>query len=116
MTRSPALLRRVLFALFLGLTALCVLAKPVTGAAHEVHDLVHVLAEAGADGIDPDAAGGGDTDPLHAEDGCCFHAVALPLIVAGTVVVPGAADPPGWRTETGETSHPSRALRPPISA
>jgi hypothetical protein len=115
-TRSPALLRRVLFALFLGLTALCVLAKPVTGATHEIHDLVHVLEESGAVGIDPDAGGGGDIDPLHAEDGCCFHAAALPLLVTGLIVAPAPSDPPGWLTESGATSLPSRALRPPSSA
>ena len=116
MTRSPALLRRLLFALFLGVTALCVLAKPVTGATHEIHELAHALAAAGADGIDPDAGDGGDMDTIHAADGCCFHAVALPVHAQGLIVVPAVAEPPRWRAAPGATSSPSPALRPPIYA
>ena len=69
-------MRRALFALLIGLTALCVLAKPVAASGHEIHEAAHAIADAGGDIPDPDGEDGGP-DPQHAEDECCFHAVAL---------------------------------------
>ena len=106
-------MRRVLFALFIGL-ALCVLAKPVAASAHALHEAAHAIADAGGDIPDPDGEDGG-ADPQHAEDQCCFHAVALAHVETRAAIATPPHSPPGFRGAPAPAAPPSRFLRPPIA-
>jgi hypothetical protein len=114
-TPSLPSLRRLAYALFLGLTVLCVLAKPIIGSAHEVHELAHALADAGGDDTDRDPDDG-QASPLHAEDQCCFHAIALPMVAVVAALAVTPHDPPTFVASPPPPSPATRFLRPPIAA
>jgi hypothetical protein len=111
-------LRRLLAALMLGLMTLCVVAKPVVAAAHELHELQHathgdMAADAAVDGRDgapPDIV----QTLLHAED-CCLHASAMPAKPAPWLPLLRTAETRPSAVPAPPAVPPSRMLRPPIS-
>lgn len=107
-------------ALFLGLTALCLLAQPVLAAAHEMHDAQHALADATAGDhgvpVDTDPAEPGTFDGLlHALD-CCLHATAVATPPLAWTPHRLQSLPPRVSLPVHTPSLSSRFLRPPITA
>ena len=119
MTFANHPLRRLLAALMLGLMTLCVIAKPVVAAAHELHELQHAthgdtVADAAVetrDGAPPDIL----QTLLHAED-CCLHASAMPAKPSPWLPLLRTADARPRVVTAPPPVPPSRMLRPPISA
>ena len=111
MTRFRHPLLRTAYSLFLGLTMLCVTAMPMLAATHGLHELEHLLADAGNSAVDPDPDGDA-TDQLHAEDGCLHSMALVSMTMRWTLPVRRSA-PPSFEAVLPPISPPGRFLRPP---
>lgn len=112
--RTPLL--KAVFALCMGLTLLCVLARPAFTTMQELHELDHAAPIAGAG--DTGAEGDAGTDPglegvFHAPH-CCAHAIVLPASLTFGSAAVGQA-PPRFVPAAPRASPLTRFLRPPIS-
>jgi hypothetical protein len=113
-TRPRHPLLRTAYGLFLGLTMLCVTAMPMLAAAHDLHEVEHLLADAGDAAADPDPDGDGGMDQLHAEDGC-LHSMALVSVTMRWTLPVRRSAPPSLEAMPPPLSPSARFLRPPIA-
>lgn len=119
--RLPTRLLSACRTLLLGLAVLCLLAKPVLAAAHELHDAEHTRS-ALAEGLPHDADSRADAPQEGALDGllhaldCCLHASAVMPESYDWAAVPRRHQPPAFVRPPHWPALTSRFLRPPISA
>lgn len=109
--RHPVL--RALYTLFLGVTMLCVTAMPMLAANHGLHEVEHLLADAGDTSVDGESDDGNGIDQLHVEDGCLHTPALASMPIRWTLPVRRSAPPP-FEASTPPPSPSGRFLRPPI--
>lgn len=114
-SRRP--LVRLLQSVFVGLTLLCVLAKPVLTIAHEVHEAQHAAldgsaGEAAAESHDGKTSLGHLLFAAH----CCAHAPVLASDAPVLVVAHQPQAPPVFVPTPPSPSPRATMLRPPIPA
>jgi hypothetical protein len=113
-TRLRHPLLRAVYSLFLGLTMLCVTAMPMLAAAHGLHEVAHMLADADDAATDPDPDGDDGMDQLHAEDDC-LHSMALVSVTMRWTLPVRRSAPPSFEAVPPPVSPSGRFLRPPIA-
>ena len=109
--RHPVL--RALYSVFLGVTMLCVTAMPMLAMSHGLHELEHLLADAGDGSVDGDTDDGGGIDQLHSEDGCLHAQTMVSVTIRLILPVRRSATPP-FLGSPPPASPSGRFLRPPI--